>query len=279
MASVGEQLAHAQQQDLSLPDVRVLLAAVLQKSKAWLYAYPEYTLTASEQAFFAEKLAALQAGYPLPYLLGEWEFYCLPFNVSPAVLIPRPETELLVETALNWAANRSPKLPLRFGDVGTGSGCIAVTLAYHLPHAQGWAIDIAPGACAIAQANANRHQVATRLQVLPGNLLQHVPFSVDLLCANLPYIAPDELSTLAVAQHEPLLALAGGQSDGLQLVRELLAQLPNNVLHPQALVLLEIGAQQGHAALQAAQNTCPQAAWQIIPDLAGHDRLLRGDFP
>ncbi len=138
MASVGEQLAHAQQQDLSLPDVRVLLAAVLQKSKAWLYAYPEYTLTASEQAFFAEKLAALQAGYPLPYLLGEWEFYCLPFNVSPAVLIPRPETELLVETALNWAANRSPKLPLRFGDVGTGSGCIAVTLAYHLPHAQGW---------------------------------------------------------------------------------------------------------------------------------------------
>jgi release factor glutamine methyltransferase len=207
----------------------VLLAHVLNVSRAYLLAHPERTLAPDEWEAFARLVARSEQGEPLFYLIGEREFYGMPFKVTPAVLIPRPETEGLVDAALEWARSRAYRTytPLVFADIGTGSGCIAVALAVYLPNSRGYATDLSPEALEVAQENAARHGVASRLTFLQGDLCAPLPEPVDLLVANLPYVARSEWADLdpAIREYEPILALDGGP-DGLDLIRRFLAQAP-----------------------------------------------------
>jgi release factor glutamine methyltransferase len=195
------------------------------------------------------------------------------FLVNPAVLIPRPETELLVETAIELVKNFSY---LSIVDVGTGSGCIAVSLAKYLPQTTIWAIDLSEQALQTAGQNAARQQVQDRVTFLKGDLLSPLPESVDLIASNPPYVRGAELAapftTPEVYHYEPRLALDGGE-DGLQTIARLLAQAGPK-LRPGGSVLVEIGAAQGQAVAQLAQRYFPEAAVTVKPDLAGLDRLL-----
>ena len=251
-------------------DAQLLLAHVLEVDKAYLLAYDERLLSNGESARFELLLQRRIAGEPIAYILGTKGFYDLDFIVTPDVLIPRPETEHLIEAALTWAKG---KTGLIAADIGTGSGAIAVTFARHAPQAQVHVVDVSQAALAIAQKNAEKNQV--QIQFHRGSLAQPLidaGIRVDLLMANLPYIRSDEMPQLAVSQHEPYLALDGGV-DGLDLVRELLRQV-KHVCHDEALILLEIGAEQGQAVLDFAEKTLAPKQATIIKDYAGHDRIV-----
>ena len=272
--------------DAGLITASGLLGHVLGLTRAQVLTRPERLLSTEQAATFEALVARAALGEPLAYLTGRREFYGLDFEVDRHVLVPRPETELLVDRVL--AAR-----PARVLDVGTGSGCIAVTLAVRLPQAAITASDLSPTALAVARRNAQRHGVAQRITFMQSDLLDtfqpptsHLssltsdlrpPTSAfqptfDLIAANLPYIDPNELTTLPVARFEPRLALDGGPG-GLALIERLLRQAPA-VLAPRGRVLLEIGASQGPAALALARSAFPAAAARIEQDLAGLDRLL-----
>jgi release factor glutamine methyltransferase len=224
-------------------DARLLLAHVLGRDHAYLVAHDEEVLTAMQAEAYEQLLARATADEPIPYLIGHAPFYGQEFAVSPAVLIPRPETEQLVEVALGWGRGRGP---LRAVDVGTGSGCIAVTLARHWPAAEIVAVDVSAAALAVARANASR-LARDRVALVRGDLLAAFGSSFDLIAANLPYVSRQEWTTLSdgVKSYEPALALDGGR-DGLDAIRALLPQAAER-LRPGGLVLLEIGWRQGAA--------------------------------
>ena len=253
-------------------DAELLLAHVLGGNRAALLAHLDDALGPTQYTRFCDLVARRAAREPLAYLLGHREFYSLDFLVDRRVLIPRPETELLVEEALRLAAILPS--PFRIADVGTGSGAIAVALAVHLPQATVYALDASPAALAVAAANARRHGVAGRVRCLAGDLLAPLPEPVDLIIANLPYVAADEWAALPpeIRDHEPRRALDGGD-DGLALIRRLLATA-DSYLRPGGAILLEISAEQGAAATALARRHFPQATVRLLPDYAGLDRLL-----
>jgi release factor glutamine methyltransferase len=251
-------------------EAQVLLAHCLGLPREWLLAHPESELTDSQAAAFEVLLVRLINEEPLPYLLGRWEFYGMQFAVDPAVLIPRPETELLVETALEWLRTHPDRR--RAADVGSGSGCIAVSLAANLPDLQVTAVDLSPAALDLARCNAERHAVTGCILFLQGDLLSEVKGVFDLICANLPYIPSADLDKLPPAVHEPRLALDGGP-DGLDLIRRLLEQAGIR-LAPGGLLLAEIEERQGAAAAEAGRQGFPAAEVSIRRDLAGRPRLL-----
>lgn len=252
-------------------EAEVLLAHILNRPRTFLLAHPEAALTPEQAAQFADGVARRAAGTPLPYLTGHIEFYGLDFAVTPAVLIPRPETELLVEESLAWLKSH----PAATGvDVGTGSGCIAVALAVHAPDARLVATDISAAALGVARANAERHGVAARLTFLAGDLLSPLRGPVDLLVSNPPYVTEAEWDALPPSvRQEPRLALTSG-AEGLDALRRLLAQAAQRV-RPGGLALIEIGERQGAAVQALAQAVFPQARVQILPDLAGKARVLK----
>ncbi len=256
-------------------DTEVLLAHVLGWNRARLYARPEHPLTQAEQDAFLSAVQRRAQHEPVPYIVGHREFYRLDFVVDRRVLIPRPETELLVGKALDIAlrqeAGRGQPL---LADVGTGSGIIAVSLAVNLPRAIVYGTDTSPDALAVAAANAARHKVADRVHLLPGDLMQPVPERVHIITANLPYIPAGRLPGLApdVVEYEPLSALDGGP-DGLQPIRRLLAQAGEWLL-PEGATILEIGAEQGADVLALAHQHYPQARVELLPDDAGLDRVV-----
>lgn len=258
------------QSETAALDAQVLLAHLLGKPKAWVIAHPEMSLTPTQSSDLEKALARLEQGEPLPYVLGHWEFYGLDFWVSPAVLIPRPETELLVERAIAWL-RQQPQRRLAV-DVGTGTGCIAVSLAAHLPGLHLLACDISPEALGVAQKNIHRHGLQDRVICVQTDLLPPASQPFDLICANLPYIPRPTLPSLRVARWEPNLALDGGP-DGLALVRRLLHRAPA-ALASGGLALLEIEATQGAAALELARLAFAQASVTLIHDLSGRDRLI-----
>jgi release factor glutamine methyltransferase len=262
-------------------EAEVLLAYILGTSRAVLIAHPERPLAPAQLDRYQALVRRRAVDYPLPYLTGRLEFYGLEFEVTPEVLIPRPETEMLVELALA----RRPRSAV---DVGTGSGCIAVSLAVHLPEATIYATEISPAALAVARRNAERHGVAERVWLLAGDLLSPCPGPVDLIVSNPPYVSTGEWASLpaSVRDYEPSLALDGGP-DGLDVVRRLLAQAaatwvsghrpPTGVgglASPGGALLIEIGAGQGEAAANLARTFFPQATVRVLPDLAGRDRVL-----
>ncbi len=251
-------------------EAQVLLAHVLGRPRSWIAAHPEIEPEPVQLAALQDALHQLEKGTPLPYVLGHWEFFGLDFRVTPAVLIPRPETELLVEKALSWLAAHPSRR--RMVDVGTGSGCIAVTLTKRVPDLQVLATDISAEALDVARQNAEKHGVAGRIQFVQADLLAPHPVTFDLLAANLPYIPTRTLHGLAVFNREPTIALDGG-ANGLSLVQRLLEAAPGRLSRP-ALALLEIEASQGERVRALAALAFPESEIQIHKDLAGHDRLL-----
>lgn len=251
-------------------DAQVLLGETLGVDRATLLAHPERELTPEQAQHFAAYVDRAARGEPIAYILGRRAFYDREFYVTPDVLIPRPETELLLEEALAWI---KPRGSARAVDVGTGSGALAVALAAHAPQVDVYAVDISAAALAVARRNAETHGV--RVRFVQGDLL--TPFlggaaRFDLVMANLPYIPAGDVPSLAVSRYEPLLALDGGE-DGLVLIRRLLDQIPH-VCTPGALILLEIAAGQGDSVLELAKSLAPQSA-SVLHDYAGHDRIVR----
>ena len=252
-------------------DSQVLLAHVLDKSRAWILAHPENSLTNEEILALEAAATRLETGTPLPYVLGQWEFFGLKFRITPETLIPRPETELLVENALTWL-NQHPKYRLAL-DVGTGSGCIAIALASRIPDLKIIATDKSFSALDVARVNALQLGTLQQVEFLQANLMPPVQSKFNLICANLPYIPTSTLHTLKVYGKEPELALDGGK-DGLDLIRSLIYLAAYSV-SPGGLILLEIESSQGGAGSSLAKTIFPDAHIQILPDLAGLDRLLR----
>jgi len=248
----------------------VLLSHVLGRPRAWVLAHPEVDLSIEQMTSLQARLARLEKGEPLPYVLGRWEFYGLEFEVTPATLIPRPETELLVETALDWLRHR-PDRRLA-ADVGTGTGCIAIALAVHLKELQVTATDISLPALHTARDNAEKHGVTAHIRFVLSDLFPPTAERYDLVCANLPYIPSQQLPQLEIYGKEPALALDGGLV-GLDLIRRFLQFAPERV-HPGSLLLLEIEASQGDRAQALARAAFPEAEVQVHPDLAGRDRLI-----
>jgi release factor glutamine methyltransferase len=253
--------------DTPLLEAEVLLSHVLNGSRANLLAHPERILTANQLTNYQTLVHQRVSNYPLPYLTGHVEFYGLDFAVTPEVLVPRPDTETLVDLAL-------ARRPATVVDVGTGSGCIVVTLAVRLPRATVRAIDISPAALAVARRNAEGHGVADRVQLIVGDVLNPRPGPADLIVSNPPYVSTGDCAALPVSvrDHEPRLSLDGGP-DGLTVVRRLLAQAPA-VLKPGGAILVEIGADQGAAARRLARTYFSHAAVRVHPDLAGRERVL-----
>ncbi len=256
-------------------DAQVLLAHILDKPRTWIVAHPEAEIPPEAQQPLKAAVQRLADGEPLPYILGFWEFYARRFEITPQVLIPRPETELLVEHALCWLR----QFPLRrwAADVGTGSGCIAVSLAAEIWDLQIVATDISLPALRVARSNAIRHGVHERVHLLQCDLLPLPPpgFAYrrfDLICANLPYIPSFLLSELKVARYEPHLALNGG-ANGLSVIQRLLGLAPA-WLAPGGMLLLEIEASQGPAVLSLAYDLFESARIRLYKDHAGKDRLL-----
>jgi release factor glutamine methyltransferase len=254
-------------------DAQVLLGHVTGHTRAWLLSHPEASLTPEQIRELTLAMRKLQAGTPLPYILGRWEFFGLDFSVTPDVLIPRPETELLIETALAHV-RLQPQAAFRFLDVGTGSGIIPISLATHVPHAWLWATDISPAALRVARANAEQNGVAQRIEFVEADLLpgDFSSTQFDIITANLPYIPTETLRGLEVFGKEPTLALDGG-SDGLELIRRLLDRLSSAHLE-ECLVLLEIENRQREPVQELARDAFPSAGIETKKDLACNDRLV-----
>ncbi|MEZ4515883.1 MAG: peptide chain release factor N(5)-glutamine methyltransferase [Chloroflexota bacterium] len=251
-------------------DARLLLEHVLQQPHSYLIAHSDEPLSATQSAEYEALLERAEGLEPIPYLIGTAPFFGLDFVVSPAVLSPRPETEMLVEHALRWAVLREAPVIV---DVGTGSGCIAVTLAQQIPQAEVVAVDISADALAVAEHNAARHAPG-RVQFMQGDLLGPIGSGVDLITANLPYITDGEWTSVAdgVKLYEPEGALRGGP-DGLDHFRRLIPAAAEK-LNSGGMLLLEIGWRQGKAVRCLARESFPHAEIIIIPDFAGHERLV-----
>ena len=263
--------------ELSIPDARLeaeaLLAHVLQMSRAQVLAHPERPLSTEEEAAVSEAHRRRSGREPLAYITGRREFFGIDFMVNPSVLIPRPETETLVETALKVASEFPNGLEQSIVDVGTGSGAIAVSLALQLASAKIFAVDSSGAALELAKANAEMHGVADRITFLEGDLL--VPFSgaVDLIVANLPYVRTGELSSLAPeVQKEPREALDGGQ-DGLDLIRRMMHQA-QHVISGEGVILLEMDPRQAEPIRGLGESLFPGAGISVVKDLSGWDRVF-----
>lgn len=255
-------------------DAELLLAHRLGCSRGQLLGRAKQTLDAQVAADFALLAQRRAEREPLAYITGHREFYGLDLLVDRRVLIPRPETELLVELALAHV-RKAPERASRWriADVGTGSGAVAIALARQLPDATLYGLDISAEALAVAAANCARHGVSERVIPRRGDLLSPLDERVDVIVANLPYIRDDEWDSLApeIRIYEPSGALRGG-ADGLDLIRRLLSQAQERI-SPGGAIFLEIGASQGEGACAAAREAFPHGAIRLHQDYGGHDRV------
>ncbi|HWW75586.1 MAG TPA: peptide chain release factor N(5)-glutamine methyltransferase [Pyrinomonadaceae bacterium] len=253
-----------------------LLMHATGRGQAFLITHSDEELTAEQLLTFRNSVGRRAAGEPFQYIAGRQEFYGLEFEVTPDVLIPRPETELLVETALELL---EPTEAPAFCDVGTGSGCIAVALLYERADARGLALDISPAALAVAARNAARHGVAGRLRLLVSDCFDALRAGeregarFDLIASNPPYVAEDALDGLQreVREHEPRVALTPG-GDGLSVIRRLVSEAPA-FLKPGGHLLLEIGFDQ-HERVRALVDPARWTLLDIHQDLQGIPRTV-----
>ncbi len=259
-------------------EVNLLLQWTLGVTGSYLIANDDEPLSADQSRLFRQGVARVAAGEPLPYVTGSAPFYHYRFHVTPDVLIPRPETEGLVEGALAFLRTRTYP---RIVDVGTGSGCIAVSLAGALDEwglaADITAVDLSPAALTIARNNFRRliqPDGPAAVHFVQGDLLTAFSGPFDLIVANLPYITDEEWGDLppSVREHEPAMALRGGRH-GTDLIDRLLEQARGEI-HPDGLILLEIGWRQAARVAATAQSIFSGAAVSCLKDFAGHDRTI-----
>lgn len=258
-------------------DAEVLLGAVLRQKREGLCLNGDGLLKTSERELFCQALWRRGQREPLAYITGEREFWSLDFIVTPEVLVPRPETECLVEVALEHARQLDKNLPLQILDLGTGSGAVAVSLATELGDLQVWATDLSAEALEVARVNADRHRVREKIRFLQGDLFE--PFAVEpvffhLVVSNPPYVARGEIENLPpeVRDWEPRLALDGGL-DGLDLYRRIVEQ-GHLYLADGGFMLLEIGADMGEEVSQLFAHVGCYAAASVYRDYAGRDRVV-----
>jgi release factor glutamine methyltransferase len=255
-------------------DAEVLLAHVLEVGRTALLTDRSQCLDPAQAEQFTGMVRRRLKGEPVAYLTGRRAFYDVELAVDARVLVPRPETELLVETALSWARSTTAQ-PLQVVDVGTGSGALAIVLAKHLPGASVIATDLSGQALEVAAANVARLELGDRVTLVRCDLLACLDGPIELIVSNPPYVPRDRLPSLPadVRLYEPHGALDGGD-DGLELISRLLHQATSRLARP-GLLLVEIDETQGPACHALASDLWPQAEVSVLRDLAGLDRVLR----
>lgn len=254
-------------------ETRMIIEHVLGIHTPQLFAHPETPVSADDVGRVENLLDAYLGGTPLPYLFGEWGFYGMTFAVTPDVLIPREETERLVDGALQWL-KAHPDVG-EFVDVGTGSGCIGCAVLANAanPSLRAVLVDASAGALSVARANLNRYQLESRAALVQGNLGDPLPPGQRLILANLPYIPSARIATLTIAAAEPRFALDGGP-DGFELIRKLLVGIRGKVASP-FLILCEIDDTHAEIACDFSRPLFPSARIAIETDYAGKTRYLR----
>ena len=272
---VGEALRRAQRSlapgsDSAASDARLLLADTLGETTTWVLSHDRETLPTRTAKAFEDRVGRCAAGEPLPYVLGWWEFYRRRFAVNQGVLIPRPETEILVERAIGELRRRGEGA--RVVDVGTGSGCVAVSLAAELDGCRVVATDLSPGALVVAKGNGQRNGVAGRVLWIQADLLEGLAGEWDVVCANLPYLGAGRLRASPAARHEPTIALDGGNR-GTAITGRLIQSL-GRALAPAGLALLEIDEGQSAELSAEARAKMHAAEVEVVHDFAGRERLL-----
>jgi len=261
-------LADSNIDDASL-EGEILLRHVLGLSRARLYSDIDHNVSPANDKALRKLLERRIQGEPSAYITGHREFYGLDFRVDRNVLIPRPETELLVEKAIRLAQSHAIS---GMADIGTGCGAIAISLAVNLPRVTVYATDVSAPALEVARSNCKKHGVADRIVFLQGDMLEPLPEPVDLIIANLPYVRESDLSRSGPLNFEPALALNGGE-DGLDRIRVLCRQAGNK-LRSQGFILLEIGQGQAEETTALSQEIFPSARIEIESDLAGIERVV-----
>ena len=255
-------------------ECELLLRHALGISRTQLYLDLDHELSPKQEEAFWRLLKRRLNGEPTAYIIGHHEFYGLDFYVDPRVLIPRPESELLVEKALELAQNRPVST---IAEVGTGCGAIAISLALNRPQTKIYATDTSAAALKVALFNCQKHGVANRICLLAGDMLEPLPEPVDLIVANLPYVRESELPQISTLNFEPSLALNGG-ADGLEKIRRLGTQISGK-LCPGGSLLLEIGQKQRKAVTTFWHNLFPSAEIEVTADLSGIDRVVSLTLP
>ena len=258
---------HKHGSDSSRLDAELLLAHALHLRRLDLYLKFDHQLAESELSTYRALVARRAKGEPVAYLVGHKEFMGLDFEVTPDVLVPNPDTEVLVQRAVEIARESSG--PVRVADVGTGSGCIAIAVAHYAPNTEVWASDVSREALEVAGRNVERHRVADRVHLECGDLMQPLAGDFDLVCANLPYVAVGAgLPAEVVAQ--PALALRAEQG-GAALVARLLDEAPAR-LKPGGRLLAELDL----AILAAAAESSVRnfAGHRVLRDMGGHERVI-----
>jgi release factor glutamine methyltransferase len=289
-SALGEAIAQLERENVPSAALaaELLLMHTLGQDRAWLYAHPEQDLDAAAREQFFSLIARRASGVPTQHLTGHQEFWGLDFEVTADVLIPRPETEHVIEVAIERLGGRSDARSSRrkgqfcIADVGTGSGCIAIALAQEFPNAQIIATDISAAALEVARRNATRHSVTSRIDFIECNLLDalrhqspvpnHQSSHLDLIASNPPYIGRQEAATLPreVREHEPAVALFGGET-GMEIYASLIAQAAM-LLKPGGILVVELG----HNSAEHVSRLLGAPAWAsvaIANDLAGIPRV------
>jgi len=264
-------------------EARVLLGHILKLSSAELYTYPERILTQAQVDDLQNLVKRRLCREPIAYIIEHKEFYGLDFCVDCRVLIPRPETELLVEESVKFIRSRadypfSLTKPFVIADIGTGCGAIAISLALNFPETKFYATDISPLTLEVARLNCEYHSLTKRIILLQGNLLEPISEPVDLIVANLPYIRSSELPNLSpeITNFEPRVALDGGQN-GLEQIHRILEQVEEKIW-PQGCLLLEIGQEQEKAIGSLINHSLSEVVFEIVPDLNGIGRVVKITF-
>jgi release factor glutamine methyltransferase len=255
-------------EDASL-EAEILLRHILKINRARFYADLNNDLTHHQEQDYLKLIERRCRGEPSAYITGHREFYGLDFTVNPGVLIPRPETELLVEKALEFAINHQIS---SIADVGTGCGSIAVSLAKNLDGVKIYALDASDRALEVAAENCQKHGVSGVIELIRSDLLESLPEPVDMIIANLPYVKTDELPEKGSVSFEPVMALDGGP-EGLATIERLCRQSAGRI-RSSGCILLEIGPGQASSLRQLISEIYPAATIIIYPDYAGIERVI-----
>jgi len=257
----------------------LLLMHALNRDRTWLYSHPEDEVSATTLEKFHAIVAERASGIPTQHLIGKQEFWGLDFEVTPAVLIPRPETEHVIEVTLDRLGAERKNAPLQIADIGTGSGCIAIALAHEFPQAEIIATDFSCTALEVARCNAARNNVADRIRFIESNLfeaLREGSPKFDVIVSNPPYIPLSEAPQLQreVRAHEPAIALFAGD-DGLAIYAPLIRDA-RDLLKPRGLLVLELGHNSLRGVMQIFERSSAWNDVRVTNDLAGIPRVISG---